>query len=177
MIEIASPLVGKVDLAGEQVKLSELRTGLLHIRGKAAEQVLNAAAMAVGDVLKTDEGLLVRLRRDEFVLLTEEVNAATERIAQQIGDQHVTLTDITHGRGGMTLSGKRVNDVLAKVCALDFGKFVNYHAAQSSLAKVRALIIRHDGGDLPTHHIIVDRSMAAYVWDVVWDAAQEFAHA
>lgn len=172
MIDIASPLAGK-PLAGEQVKLSQLRTELLHIRGKAAAQILNADSLAIGSTVEITDGLLVRLRRDEFVLLSADVRAANEHVTRQIGELHVTVTDITHGRGSITLGGHRALDVLAKVCALDFAdsKFPNHHAAQTSLAKVRTLIIRDDMRETPAYHIIVDRSLVAYVWDVVADAA------
>jgi sarcosine oxidase, subunit gamma len=97
-------------------------------------------------------------------------------VSKAITIERVTLTDITHGRAGIALVGTQARDVLAKVCGLDFSDrtFLDKHAAQTSLAKVRALIIRDDEDSLPIYKLFVDRSLASYVWDVVYDAAQEF---
>jgi heterotetrameric sarcosine oxidase gamma subunit len=82
--------------------------------------------------------------------------------------------DLTHGRGHMLLYGAHAADVLAKVCGLDFDNFPNNTCAQTSLAKVKTLIVRLDEGQTQAYHLIVDRSLAAYVWDVVFDAIQEY---
>lgn len=184
-LPIASPLtLTASDLPGdEQARLARAAVGLgelagrtlLHVRGAAAENVLQGADMPIGAVRTTADGLLARLRRDEFALLAPDGRVALTRLAGVVGGQRVTLTDITHGRGGLLLAGRHAPDVLAKVCALDFARqFPNLHAAQTSLAKVRTLIVRADIESLPAYGLIVDRSLAAYVWAVVFDAAQEF---
>ena len=106
--------------------------------------------------------MLIRTRTDEFVLLTGG------SIPEDIG---LTVTDITHGRGVLRAQGPDTARMLSKVCGLDFseGAFPDYHAAQSSLAKVKALIIRRDEDNLPTFLIVSDRSLTAYVSDVVSD--------
>ncbi|HVU12994.1 MAG TPA: hypothetical protein VHD90_17065 [Phototrophicaceae bacterium] len=185
-LPIESPLTGiernGVFDAATRVALGEI-TGrtLLHVRG--AEN----GSVKVGDVSATPNGLLVQLRRDEFVLLTQDGQAALNQWNEEIKDIKrrtesdlflpVTFTDITHGRSTMLLVGKQSARVLAKVCGLDFSdaQFPNLHAAQTSLAKVRTLIIRADIDDAtPSYALIVDRSLAAYVWGIVFDAMQEF---
>ncbi len=152
----------------------------LHVRGVRAQALLageyNTSEMTTGSVLTVSDGILARLRRDEFVLLTPDLKPAMDRLASKPAEGLITLTDITHGRAVMHLHGVHAPDVLSKVCALDFAdaKFPNRHAAQTSLAKVRTLIIRMDTGPTPTYLLIVDRSLAAYVWDVLYDAAQEW---
>ena len=44
--------------------------------------------------------------------------------------------------------------------------------AQNSLAKVRTLIIRADVDETPAYGLFVDRSLAQYVWGVVYDAGR-----
>ncbi|MEO8394638.1 MAG: sarcosine oxidase subunit gamma family protein [Chloroflexota bacterium] len=182
-LPIVSPLasIPDEDTLGVTISvgLSEITNrGLLHIRGNEAEAALRASAMKIGDVLpaESEEGLLARTRRDEFVLLTRDVYVAMERLATLIGDKRVTLTEITHGRCGILLVGSDAARVLPKVCGLDFSdkQFPNLHAAQTSLAKVRTLIIRADIDTTPAYGLIVDRSLAQYVWGVVYDAGQEF---
>jgi heterotetrameric sarcosine oxidase gamma subunit len=163
----------------EQVGMAALaQVGLLNVHGRDGEAVLQRVyalpSLHVGDVAAVDSGLAVRLRRDEFLLVVADVQAAMERVAGARQEARVTLTDITHGRTGIALAGARARDVLAKVCGLDFSDtaFPNMHAAQTSLAKVRVLIIRTDS--VAVYQLFVDRSLSAYVWEVVCDAAQEF---
>jgi heterotetrameric sarcosine oxidase gamma subunit len=155
----------------------------LHIRGANAAEVVSAAydvppmginAVAVGGGV--DDAFIVRLRRDEFVLLTNDITAAMERAASKTGDSLLTLTDISHGRAVFDLTGWKTPQVLAKICALDLdeSKFPDGSAAQTSLAKVRTLIVHLDNARTTAYYLIVDRSLALYVWEVVCDAAQEF---
>lgn len=152
--------------------------GLLNLRGQSAgalaQQVYGAAIDAVGAVVPVSDGLLARLRRDEIALLSPCLPDALERL--QSADSALTITDVTHGRGFLVLVGARALNVLPKVCGLNLSDtaFPDHHAAQTMLAKVRALLIRADAVQLPAYHIIVDRSLAAYVWDVLLEAAQEF---
>lgn len=152
--------------------------GLLDIRGQDASAfvraVYGATISGVSGVIRVPHGLMAQLRRDEVILLSPDVHAALEQAVSF--NSLLTLTDVTHGRGFIVLAGARAADVLAKVCALNFSDaaFPDYHAAQTMLAKVRALIIRADAAQFPVYDVIVDRSLTAYVWDVLLDSAQQF---
>lgn len=100
------------------------------------------------------------------------VESTVERLREASGSAHVTITDLTHGRGQFRLSGPRAVEVLHKSCALDFSDsaFPNLHAAQTGLAKVHALIVRLDEST-PAYYLAVDRSLAAYVWEAVTGSA------
>lgn len=181
-LPIASPLGDlipkqSVALGATALGLGELcGRALLHLRGNDAETVLQTPGLNIGGVAVQPDGLLARLRRDEYLLLTRIPQEAFGWLQSAIGSQRVTLTDITHGRCVLMLTGKDVREVLTKVCALDFSdaQFPNLYAAQTSLAKVRTLIIRVDVEQTPAYGLVVDRSLAAYVWDVMFDAMQEF---
>jgi heterotetrameric sarcosine oxidase gamma subunit len=153
--------------------------GLLNIRGRAAPALLQGHygvdLHGVGVVQPVPDGVLACLRPDGFVLLTPTIHAAQAALEATAGAGLLTLTDLTHGRSFMLLAGRHATDVLAKVCALDFSdrQFPDCHAAQTVLAKVRALIIRVDAEGVPAYSLIVDRSLGPYVWGVV-AAAQEF---
>lgn len=183
---IASPYtvlstVQPLEAVRQKAGLGEMTSWhIFHVRGLTAETLLSNAygltLQGVGSIVETQDGTLVRLRCDEFLLLTGNPSQAESRLSAMPSTGLITLTDITHGRAVMTLAGLRARDVLPKVCGLDFAdaKFANHFAAQTSLAKVRTLIIRLDSADMPVFYLIVDRSLAAYVWDVVFDATQEF---
>ena len=162
------------------VELTDLSTtqGLVHVLGRHAEatitQVYGSAPTSPGDVWSFGEGVLARLTQDEFTLLLTsqgQVESTVERLREASGGARITITDLTHGRGQFRLSGPRAVEVLHKLCGLDFSDsaFPGLHAAQTSFAKVRALIVRLDGSK-PAFHLIVDRSLAAYVRAALADA-------
>jgi heterotetrameric sarcosine oxidase gamma subunit len=178
-LPITSPLTG---VFPDQITVSALGIGeisdraLFHMRGNTAEAAFHVSDMSIGDVAARHDGLLARLRRDEFLLMTHTPRDTFALLERMIGSQRVTLTDVTHGRCILLLLGKDALQVLPKICALDFSdqQFPNLHAAQTSLAKVRALIIRADVNQTPAYALIIDRSLALYVWKVVFDAMREF---
>ena len=85
-------------LARTWVGLGEITDrGLLHIRGNDAEAALQESAMKIGDVV-TQDGLLARTRRDEFVLLTQDIRTKLDQLTKLVSEKRVTVIDITHGR-------------------------------------------------------------------------------
>jgi sarcosine oxidase subunit alpha len=155
-------------------------SGKLQVEGSQARAMLAAALGAapdgIGGYARVEAGDLYCLRPDMYFLLTppgaetasrEGLDAAAAGLAEL-----VTVTDLTHGLAGIELVGPRAVDVLRRVCGLDFDEaaFPNLTAQQSSLAKTRQLIIRHDRGSLPAYVTLGARSLAAYVWGVLLDA-------
>lgn len=145
---------------------------LTHVRGANLQSALADIPANVGDVTEADNSLLVRLRHDTVLVIGD----TAQNLQNALDDTLLTVTDITHGRGQLLLVGHHAADVLAKTCGLDFADraFPNNHAAQTSLAKVRATIVRNDRDNVPAYHLIVGYSVAEYVWGVVFDAINEF---
>jgi heterotetrameric sarcosine oxidase gamma subunit len=138
---------------------------VLDVRGRERPAALTGDFVpeVVGDVARVDNGFWVRLRMDRWFFVADAAGVVVE-------SEGSSVTDVTHAYGILHLSGTRAADVLAQVSALDFSDraFPNDHAAQTSLAKVAALIVRHDAP--PRGYVIlVDRSLAAYVWSVLAD--------
>jgi heterotetrameric sarcosine oxidase gamma subunit len=155
--------VGLEDFSGQPIWL---------VRGNQAGSMLGADPLAVGNVLTFRSGLIARPRGDQYFLLNvePEIQSSTE------DNSTLTVTDLTHGYGHLLLLGKQAVSVLAKVCGLDFSDkaFPNNHIAQTSLAKVRTTIIRHDRDQYPAYHILVGYPVTVYVWEVLFDAMNEF---
>jgi heterotetrameric sarcosine oxidase gamma subunit len=185
---LIDPLIGQnsppsaQEQAARRVGIAQITIwNLLHIRGIGAEVLLSGAystpQMAIGAVESVSDGVLVRLRRDEFVLLTPDLKPTMDRLAAKPAERLITLTDITHGRGIICVVGARASNVLPKVCALDFAdaKFPDLRAAQAILANVRALVIRMDTAQTSAYFLVIERSMTGYVWQVIYDAAQEWS--
>jgi heterotetrameric sarcosine oxidase gamma subunit len=88
----------------------------------------------------------------------------------------ITVTDVTHGNAELWLIGPNSAELLSRLCGLDFhdSQFPNGTAKQSSLAKTTQLIIRRDLGDVPTYALIGGRSLAAYLWQTILEAGQDW---
>ena len=113
---------------------------------------------------------------DEWLFVTPE--RRLDRIERALRDalegQHTALTDVSHSRAVVVLSGPYAREVLAKGCTLDLHPrvFGPGRCAQSRLAKCQALI--HQTTDAPEFEIHVQRSFAQYAWTWLEDAGQEF---
>ncbi len=88
----------------------------------------------------------------------------------------VTITDVTHGRCEYRIVGPRAPRLLSKVCGLDFddSAFPDRRARETSVARVKALVVRSDAGELPAYRVLGGRAPGAYVWDVLMEAGAEF---
>ncbi len=144
-----SPLAMKTPIAH---LADQSGTRLRHMRGYLP-------AAAVGSVTEQDGALVARVRPDLAIVIGGE---------QQVDGEGLTVSDVTHGHGHMVLTAQNAQAVLSKICGLNFSDhaFPTMHAAYSSVAKVRTLIVRTDDA----YHLLVGASYAAYLWDVVADA-------
>ena len=154
--------VGLADLSGQSV---------WHIRGEKATSAVKKTPSGVGDVIADGDTLIAQPRGDQYFV----INGTVKKESSSKKDV-LTVTDLTHAYGHLLLMGNHAADVLAKTCGLDFADsaFPNLHIAQSSLAKIRASIIRHDRNGVPAYHLLMGYPVTAYVWDVLFDATQEF---
>ena len=170
--------------AGVMLGESPMR-GLLVLRGAGAGAEFRDAVSGVlgfepavqplAAVRKRDVSVLW-LGPDEWLIVTPD--RRVERIGQALREalegQHAALTDVSHSRAVLVLSGPEARAVLAKGCPLDFHPrvFGPGRCAQSRLAKCQALI--HQTTDEPKFEIYVMRSFARYAWTWLEDAGQEF---
>lgn len=75
------------------------------------------------------------------------------------------------------LSGEKVATMFAKICGVDLRQqaFANLAIAQTSVARLSAIVIRDDRGDLPAYHLLADSASAIYLWGSLEDAMAEFS--
>ena len=157
---------------------------IVRIQGPAADSLqslLPAVPAKPGDVVDLGQGLLARLRPQEFYLFGKTVEAILPTAAELVrhfaeSGQHLHATDYTHGQAVVWLAGPAVPQLLSKICGLDFREraFSNHQVKQTSAAKIKALIVRDDEGDIPAYFLHVTRPMGQYFWETLWDAGQEF---
>ena len=74
------------------------------------------------------------------------------------------------------LSGEHCSAMFSKICGVDLRahKFADGQIAQTSIAKMSGIILRHDFGTVPGFHLLVDTASADYLWDCLQDAMNEF---
>ena len=71
------------------------------------------------------------------------------------------------------LTGRRTPDLMARLCGVDLrrGVFPGDGVAQTSVARLSAIVIREDIHHLPAFHLFADFASGAYLWDVLAGAA------
>lgn len=79
----------------------------------------------------------------------------------------------------LALSGVRAGDMLAKVCGVDLRPqhFAPGAVAQTSLARVNAIVLRLAFGEVPVFHLLADSASGEYLWDCLCDAMDEYGGA
>ncbi|MCY3783499.1 MAG: sarcosine oxidase [Chloroflexi bacterium] len=74
------------------------------------------------------------------------------------------------------LTGASAAECLAKVCGVDMREpaFPVGSVAQTSVARLSAVIVRVEVGETPVFHLLGDSASADYAWGSLLDAMQEF---
>lgn len=143
----------------------------------AVETALRAALPAANRTIACSEGNILWLGPDEFLIVTEPggETAVVAALSPALQGRRAAIIDISDSRTTIALSGRRARDLLAKGSGLDLHprSFTPGQCAQSFLAKVK--IALHQLDDAPSYHIIVERSVAEYLFLWLADAAREFS--
>lgn len=74
------------------------------------------------------------------------------------------------------LTGQHAAAAMAKICGVDLRphKFAVGAIAQTSVARLSAVVARNDINGTPAYHLFADSASAEYWWDCIRDAMQEF---
>ena len=175
----------ELEAAQQRVAIADVSSnGKIMVQGDRAHSFL---AVVLGlPVVSINAGALVmdariyRLRNDIFFISTlpgkEEIIKENLVTATQESDQFITITDVTHGRSEIMVIGPNSQELLSKLCGLDFhpSVFPNMAAKQSGFAKTTQLIIRRDIVGLAAFSIIGARSLGEYLWHTVIEAGCEW---
>jgi len=150
---------------------------LIDLRGDAGSAgFLAAAAASLGVALplapatsaSVEHGTVIGLGPDQWLL-------AGDRFHEGLAIAGGFLTDVSHGRAAMRVSGPRARELLAKGCSLDLHPraWEPGRCAQTSIARVSVLLhaLDPDGFDL-----YCARSYARHLWHWLTEAAAEFGY-
>jgi len=79
----------------------------------------------------------------------------------------------------LLLSGEHCAAVMAKLCGVDLrvAAFAEGSIAQTSVARINAIIASHRVNGVPAFSILCDSGYLSYLWDVLLDAMDEFGGA
>ena len=75
------------------------------------------------------------------------------------------------------VAGADAPRMFAKLCGVDFAaeSFPDGTVAQTSVARLSAIVIRNDIGNAVTFSLLAESASAEYLWDCLIDAMGEFA--
>jgi sarcosine oxidase, subunit gamma len=143
----------------------------------AVETALRAALPQANRTIACAGGAALWLGPDEFLIISEpgEEASLVTTLSAALRGLRGAVVDVSDSRTIIALSGKQARDLLAKGSGLDLHprSFAPGQCAQSFLAKVKIALRQLD--DTPSYHIIVERSVAEYLFLWLADAAREFA--
>ena len=180
-VEAAGWLVAApVSLPAGLLLADDSHRGKIMIHGRAGEQAVATLGMmapaAAGQSARARDVAIYRLRPDQLFINTApggeaELLAALSSAGK--GDM-VTVTDVTHGRAQLRLSGPRAAELLSHMCALDChpDHFPDGTARQTSVAKTTQLVIRDDVDGALSYLLVGARSLGAYLWATIQAAAR-----
>ncbi len=130
---------------------------------------------------QNDGARIARLSKGEFVVLGDlegrstlpDRLAAAWTMASANGCFRVPREDSS---AWLTLTGEHAGAMFAKVCGVDLRphKFPVNQIAQTSLARMNAIIMRADRGNTLGYDLVFDLASAVYLWGALLDAMQEF---
>jgi len=131
-------------------------------------------------VLQSDGSQVARLSQTEYFVLGSLHDAGArvqtlERQWQQSAKACYMLPR-QDSHAWLVLAGEHVSAVMAKVCGVDLRQqaFAVGAVAQTSVARMSAIIINGSSTNVPLFHILCDRASAQYLWGALLDAMQEF---
>lgn len=161
-------------------------------KGPGAADWIAAQGLVVPDVNRlarqADGTVLLRLGTNDLMLVSD-LAATSSRPAELTRAWHALENPPTAPRGfpvprqegycALILVGEHAAACMAKVCGVDLRphKFPDTHIAQTSVARLGAIVGRVDLNGTLAFQIYADSASAEYFWDCLIDAMQEFGGA
>ncbi len=150
-----------IDLRGDRARAPFL--------ADAAKALKVALPLAPNTSVGTGDGAVMCLGPDQWLLSGAGFHEALPITGG-------FLTDVSHGRAALRISGTRSRELLAKGCSVDLhpARMPPGSCAQTSIARVGVLLHMLDaGGDIDLY---CARSYAGELWHWVAEAAAEYGY-
>jgi len=128
-----------------------------------------------------DGGLCLVLAPGEVILLSnaEGDGAGLARMEAQwrLEDEQRTYPmPRFDSHAWLQVAGPQAPEMFAKICGVDLrpARFADLAIAQTSIAKMSAIVVRADAGNATVYHVLADSAAALYFSSCLLDAAAEF---
>jgi heterotetrameric sarcosine oxidase gamma subunit len=153
-----SPIRGNATVGGTGVTLED-ETGLTLTR-RFGNDVAPGTARRVGSTLEWS------------------VSPGEWTVAGSHGDHDARAVDLTHVRAVFRIGGHRATDVLAMICPLDLSDdmFPDGAAARTLVAGMATELVRDTADGSPSYLVVVSRSFALHLWEVMRNADPDGGH-
>lgn len=131
-------------------------------------------------VIQRSGDLLVRMSEEEYLCLRISDLGDTVRDGQAdwTGDDDVSVHPAPRADSHclFAVTGSSAATLFSKLCGVDLraGKFAGGCVAQTSVARVNAIVIRHDLKRTHNFYLLTATSAAEYLWECLLEAMGEF---
>ena len=173
---------GAAGPAGPGVEIRELKPlAVVQVAAFDAERAASAIGTALGapapagrnGVATAGDSTILWTGPGRWLVVEPESRDLASLLAHQCPGDVAAITDLGHARTALRAEGRKVRDLLAKLCTLDLDPavFPPASCAQTQLGQTGVLLYcrAQDGFD-----IFLPRSFAVSAWESILDAALEF---
>jgi sarcosine oxidase subunit gamma len=126
--------------------------------------------------IEEGERRILWLGPDQWLILLPpgEAPLLQRRLIERLAGTHAAVTDVSDGRAAIGLAGPKAREVLSQGCSLDLHPrvFGTGRCAQTLFAQMPVLLHQRDPS--PLYDLYVARSLAAYLWRWLEDAAEDY---
>jgi len=151
------------------------------LRAPAGGQAAGELGTPLGRARRNAAGVLVvGSGPGEWLLIappgqTADVVARLDDLAGRIPGETVSVTDLSHGRALVRLTGQKAGQVLAAVCGIDLSDAVTPDGAafRSSVAALATDMIRDDVAGVRSYLLHCERSSGQYLFDALLSAGRD----
>jgi heterotetrameric sarcosine oxidase gamma subunit len=151
------------------------------LRAPAGGQGATELGAPLGRARRNEAGVLVvGSGPGEWLLIAPpgqaaDVVARLDDLAGRVRGEAVSVTDLTHGRALMRLTGQNAAQVLSAVCGIDLSDAVTPDGAafRSSVAALATDVIRDDVAGVRSYLLHCERSSGQYLFDALLSAGRD----
>jgi len=145
---------------------------------EAVQSLLGIPAPEVGraakGIMAGKEAMILRLAPDR-ALAVGPPGLEAEAVQRAVATDGCThLVNVSSGMAGMRVAGPAARAILATLTSLDVAPSAlpELACAETGLARVHAILLRRDLGDLPAFEIYAARNYGAYLWEAFLDVGK-----
>jgi sarcosine oxidase subunit gamma len=126
---------------------------------------------------QADGSVVAKLSHQELLIISDLQGNSdlVDRLNQQAVDPGVYALPRADSHSWLAVTGLLAAEMLSKICGVDLRthKFAEGQVAQTSIAKINGVIVRHDLSTTPCFHIFSDIASTEFLWDCLLDAMEE----